>query len=253
MAQSGYGRIRLFNDFCGPEIPIATAVAYGTTAGGCNYRLSPFTVHGDMADTATGVIANAVGKVGGWARLCSSATTADGQGIWVGTELDFSPALTGPMVVEARLEFPALTARDCFVGFMGTLADAAAEPVTLTGTTLTKVATNYCGFVLDSQLTAATEWHGVYSGGSTTGPTDTTEMDLDVNATAAASQVLRVEIDTNGTARWYIDGELKQTVVGAVSTTARQAGGIGIWSTENTTGLVDMDYLAVEAERDWTV
>ena len=253
MPESGYGRIRLFNDFCGPEIPIATAVAYGTTAGGCNYRLGDFTVHGDLADTACGVIANAVGKVNGWARLCSSATTADGQGIWVGTELDFSPALNGALAVEVRLELPALTARNIFVVFMVTRADAAVEPVTLTGSTLTKVATDYCGFVFDSQLTASTEWHGVYSGGSTTGPTDTTEMDLDVNATAAESQVLRVEIDSNGTARWYIDGALVQTVENAVSTTARQAGGIGIWSTTNTTGLVDADYLAVEANRDWTV
>ena len=253
MAQSAYGRIRLFNHFCGPEIPIATAVAYGTTAGGCNYYLGDYTVHGDLADTACGVIANAVSKTGGWARLCSSATTADGQGIWVGTELDFSPVLNGALAVEVRLELPALTARNIFVGFMGTLADDALEPVTLTGTALTKVATHYCGFAFDSQLDAGSEWHGIYSGGSTTGPTDTTEMDLDVNATAAESQVLRVEIDTNGTARWYIDGALKQKVVGAVSTTALQAGGIGIWSTTNTTGLVDVDYLAVEGNTDWTV
>ena len=30
--QSGFGRIELFDDFCGPEIPVANNVAYGTTA-----------------------------------------------------------------------------------------------------------------------------------------------------------------------------------------------------------------------------
>lgn len=248
MAESGYGRIRLFDDFCGPEIPVANAVAYGTTGGGCNYYIGPFTVKGDLGETDTGVVFT--NKANGILRI--SGNNEDGKGVWIGTDLAFSPTLNGTMAVEARLEMQALTTRSVFIGFMGTLADDAAEPVTSTGTTLTAVATHYCGFIMDSQLTAASEWHGVYGGGTTTGPTDTTEMDLDVNAVAGEMDVLRVEIDRDGTARWYINGDLKQTVANAVSTTTLQAGGVGCWGTTTTAADLDLDYLAVEANRDWT-
>ena len=250
MAQSGSGRIRLFNDFCGPEIPIATAVAYGTSAGGCNYYLGDFTVRGTLEDTACGVIS--VAKASGYARLATDDDT-DGLGIWVGSELVFSPVLNGTLTVEARLEMPALTARVVFVGFMGTLADATAEPLRSSVATFTAVASHYCGFLFDSQLTTdQNEWHMPYLGGSTTGPTVSTDVDSGVVAVAEESDVLRLEIDSDGTARWYINGDLKQTVAGAVSTTTLQAGGVGIWNTSAVTGLVDVDYLEVTANRDWT-
>jgi len=132
----------------------------------------------------------------------------------------------------------ALTARSIFIGFTDANADDVAEPQTATGTTMTPVASDYCGFVFDSQLTDGADWHAVFQGGDVNASTDSTDLDLDEDATAAESQVLRVEIDTNGTARWYIDGKLKKTQTGAVSTTVVQAA---------------IDYIAVEANRDWTV
>lgn len=248
MAESGYGRIRLFDDFCGPEIPVANAVAYGTSAGGCNYYIGPYTVMGDLAETDTGVVF--IDKAGGILRI--SGNNEDGKGVWIGTGIAFSPVLNGTMAVECRLELAALTTRSIFVGFMGTLADDAAEPVTSTGTTHTLVATNLCGFVLDSQLTAGTVWHAVYNGGTTTGVTVSTTTTTEVAAVAAEMDVLRVEIDTNGTARFYINGLLESTVVNAVSTTALQAGGVGCWGTAVAVADADLDYLAVEANRDWT-
>ena len=247
-AQSGYGRVRHFIDFLGAEIPVATDVAYGTTAGGCNYYLGDFKVLGDLAETDTGVLA--IGKSGGYARI--SGNDENGKGVGVFTDLVFSPVLNAPMAVEARLELQALTARSIFVGFMGTLADDVAEPVTSTGTTHTLVASHLCGFVLDSQLTAAAVWHCVYNGGTTTGATDSTTTTSGVSAVAGESDILRVEVDPNGTARWYINGKLEQTVANAVSTTTLQAGGVGCWGTTSTAADADIDYIAVEGNRDWT-
>ena len=248
MAQSAYGRIKLFDHFCGPEIPVANAVAYGTTAGGCNYYLGDFSVKGDLGETDTGVVSLA--KAGGWVRI--SGNNEDGKGVAICTELVFSPALNGTLVCEARVEMQALTTRSIFIGYCGTIADDVAEPVTSTGTTHTLTAANLCGFVFDSQLTAATVWHAVYKGGSTTGATDSTTTTTGIAAVAAEADVLRLEIDPNGTARWYINGFLEKTVVGAVSTTTLHGALLGCWGTTGTAADIDADYFAVEGNTDWT-
>ena len=248
MSQSGYGRIRLFNDFCGPEIPVANAVAYGTSAGGCNYYLGDFAVKGDLGETDTGVVA--LGITSGAVRI--SGNNEDGKGVALTTDLVFSPALNGTIAVEARVQMQALTTRSIFVGLCGTIADDVAEPLTSTTVTHTLTASNLCGFVLDSQLTAAAVWHAVYNGGSTTGATASTTTTTGVTAVAAEWDVLRLEVDNNGTACYYINGVLESTVVGAVSTTALQGALVGCWGTTGTAADLDVDYFAVEANRDWT-
>ena len=151
MAQSGYGKILLFNDFCGPELPVANAVAYGTTAGGCHMYLGDYKITGDMADTDAGIVALA--KAGGWARL--TGTNEDNAGCAVGTEAVFSPALNGPIAVEARVETQALTARNLFIGFSDVNNDASLLPPCTGGTTtITLTASDLIGFHFDSQLTA---------------------------------------------------------------------------------------------------
>ena len=106
MAQSGYGKILLFNDFAGPEIGVLNAVAYGTSAGGCNYYLGDFKVTGDLADTDAGVVG--LSKSNGWVRL--TGTDEAEAGCVIGTEAVFSPVLNGPFAIEARVETQALTA-----------------------------------------------------------------------------------------------------------------------------------------------
>ena len=251
MAQSGYGKILLFNDFCGPEIPIATNVAYGVTAGGCSYYLGDFKVTGELEDTDSGVVG--LSKSNGWVRL--TGTDEAEAGCTIGTEAVFSPALNGPFAIEARVETQAVTARNLFVGFCNVNADAAAVPPTVGATTVTTLtASDLCGFSYDSTYgTDTNDWHMAYNGGSTTGEVLSTNINADEDVVAGTSQVLRVEIDTNGTARWYIDGKLKQTVTNAVSTTVLQGALVGCFATTTTVTDLDVDYIAVEANRDWTV
>ena len=249
MAEAGPGKIRLFNDFCGPEIPIANAVAYGTTAGGCNYYLGDFAVRGDLAETDSGCIA--MGEVSGVIQL--NGNNENGKGVALTTDLNFSPALNGPIVVEARVKNEAaLTARNVFIGLTDAIADDIAEPVTSVTVTHTLVASDLVGFVLDSQLTATADWHACFNGGATTGQTVSTSTVTSVTGIAAEYDVVRLEIDTNGTARYWINGNLESTVTGAVSTTVVQGVVLGIWGTTTTAALLDVDYLLVEANRDWT-
>ena len=246
--QSEFGTITLFDHFAGPEIPVANAVAYGTTAGGCNYYLGPFRVTGDLAETDTGVVG--IAKAGGFVRI--SGNDENGKGVAIGTEVVLSPALNGTLVAECRLELQALTTRNVFFGFCNLNADDVAEPLTCTGTTFTLTAGNIAGFVFDSQLTASTKWHMPYKGGSATAPTDSTAVVSDVTLVAAECDVLRVEIDPNGTTRWYINGDLKQTVVGASSPTTLLAAYVGCFGTTTTAADADVDYLAVRFNTDYT-
>ena len=246
-AQGEYGIIELKDHFCGPEIPVAGTGAYAA-AGAEGHFIGPFRVTGDLAEDDTGVVG--IDKAGGWIRI--SGNDEDGKGIFIGTGVVLSPALNGTLVLETRLEMAALTTRNVFVGFMDVNADDVAEPITATGTTLTLTLGSGAGWLLDSQLTSATEWHMPYKGGTTTGPTASNDVDSDVVAVAAEADILRIEIDTNGTARWYINGDLKQTVEGAVSTTTLLAAGVGCWGTTTTAADADLDYLLVRAYTDWT-
>jgi hypothetical protein len=248
--QSGFGRIELFDDFCGPEIPVANAIAYGTSAGGCNYYIGPFKVTGDLGETDTGIV-GLDGTVNGVIRL--SGNNENAKGAAIGTGIHFSPVLNGTLVAETRVQRAAVTAGVVFFGFCDVNADDVAEPLTSSGTTLTLTASDICGFALDSQLTATATWHMPYNGGTTTGATDSTTVVSDVVAVLAEWDVLRIEIASNGTAFWYINGDLKQTVANAVSTTVVQGAYVGCWGTTSTAASVDVDYLHVSANRDWTV
>src|SRR3990167_11546842 len=217
MAESpgSVGQIRLLLEASGQEIVVATASAYGAQYS----ALGPYRVVGDLVETDTGVVGISI--AGGALRV--SGNNEDGAGIAIATEIILSPALNGPIVIEARVQGQALTTRNWFIGICGTLADNVAEPIQATGTTLTLTAANLAGFLLNSELTAGTEWHMPYNGGSVTGPTNSNSVDSDVVAVAAEWDVLRLEVYPNGTVKWFINGVLEQEVANAVSTTALQA------------------------------
>jgi len=242
------GKIRWVFDSAGAEIPIATNVAYGTTAGGCTYFLGPFKALGDLAETDTGFVS--VDKANGFLRI--SQNNEDGKGAGLGTAICLSPALNGTIVVEARLERAAVTAGVVFVGLASTIADDVAEPVTSATTTITKVV--HCvGFLLDSQLTATATWHMPYLLAGDTTQTSTDVVSTQV-AVAGECDIVRLEVFPDGGAEWYINGKLEQTVAAglAAATTTLQGALCGCWGTTTTAASVDLDYFLVEANRDWT-
>ncbi|MCH8168252.1 MAG: hypothetical protein IIC03_10050, partial [Proteobacteria bacterium] len=66
-------------------------------------------------------------------------------------------------------------------------------------------------------------------------------------------QILRLEVDTNGTVRWFVNGKLKQTVVGAASTTSNCAALLALACNGGGANTLEVDYLLAKANRDWTV
>lgn len=242
-AQGEVGRIRLFSDF------FTTDDVAGTLA---SRKYDDFIVAGQGSeDTDSGVIA-VNGATSGAGRL--TTTNEAEHTLLVGTEAGFSVALNGTIVMEARVQFNNLDTKEVFIGFSDIPpATMSIETDIMTGatTTLTLTASDICGFYLSAELTADESWHAAYAGGTTTGETDSTAVDLAVDAVAGEWQILRLEMAPNGTARWYIDDVLKKTVEGAVSTSTLLAAAAAVEAKGAAVEEMDLDYLLVKANRDW--
>lgn len=243
-AQSGCGKVRLFNDLISGDVIANT----GTVR-----QLGDFRIFGDgiaEADAAVATIGS--DELSGVGRL--TTTNEDKHATCIGTPLILDVALMAPIVVEARVRFAALTAKHAFIGIADTVGDdLSLEDDMMLGatTTLTLTASDLCGFYYSSDLTDSADWHMAYNGGTTTGETTSTSVDANDDAVAGEWQILRLEIDPNGDARWYIDEDLKQTVEDAVSTTVDVGVVCGVEANSTTIATMDVDYLLVEANRDW--
>ena len=244
MAQSGPGKIRLFNDFFGVGDTLAltadTAELGDFYAGGEGFEDADAGIAGK--DALSGVV-----------TLTSGNTDADTT--FIGTHIGFDVALMGTIVLETRIQLPDLDTKEIFFGLTSILSvDEQLEDIVInaSGTTITMPA-DLAGFYLSDELTDAEDWHGIHSGGTASASTTTTGVDLDDDAVAGEWQVLRLEVAINGTCRWYIDGELKQTVENAVSTSTDYAVVLAAGANTTQLNIFDCDYILVEANRDWTV
>jgi hypothetical protein len=251
MAQSGEGRIRLFNDFAGVANTLAltadTAQLGDFYAGGEGFEDNDAGIAGK--DALSGVV-----------TLTGANTDADTT--FIGTQICLDVGLMGPITLEARVQLPDLDTKEIFFGLTSILSvDEQLEDIVInaSSTTVTMPA-DLVGFYLSDELGDDEAWHGIHSGGTATASTTVTSVCLggtgdatSIGATAGEWQVLRLEVMPNGTSYWYVDGVLRQTVEGAASTTTDYA--VCLAAGANTTQLVifDCDYMLVEANRDWTV
>jgi len=109
------------------------------------------------------------------------------------------------------------------------------------------------GFLFDSQLTYGTYWHMPYILAS-----DTTQTSTDVQssqvAVAGESDILKIILHRDGSADWYINDVLEQSVgAGLAATTTTLLGVlVGTWGTTTTVSDLDVDYILFKANRDWT-
>jgi hypothetical protein len=246
--QGECGLIEIFCDFTGEEKLILNT--------NDSWSVGPFICGGEgIEDTDAGAtILDSDPNLGGVIQLIGSNEDLDCTALMTG--MMFDVGLMGPIFMEARVQLPDTDTAAFFVGFN----DACTRDVSLvdvidgaTTTVLTMGASDMCGFYFSSELTEDEMWHCVYRGGTTTGPVLSTTVESGVNATAGEWQLLKLEIDPNGTARWYIDNVLKQTVEGAVSTSTDL--GFMCAAGANTTqfAIMKVDYIMIRANRDWTV
>lgn len=246
--QSEFGKICWMEDFAGGEVPVAlTSSPQG---------IGPFRVIGQGLDeNDSGItVDESTAPLNGVGIFTTTDESKHGVYLTTGKCLDVGKM--APLILECRVQFADLDSKAFFMGLSDVNKDALSlEDDLINGatTTLTLNASNIGGFYYDEGLTDDEDWHAVYNGGTTTGETDSTKVDLDDDAVAGDFQVLRLEVDPNGTVRWYIDGVELKSLAGAVSTTTDLAAVCGVESKASSKEYAYVDYFVVKANRDWTV
>ena len=248
MAQTGYGRIKIFEDFLAGE-DIVAATAATRAFGGSGLRV----IGQGIAEVDSGITVGESDGLNGVGILTTTNEDAHSCGLTTGKVFDVGKM--APINIECRVQFPDLDTKAFYFGLTDVNTDTAileGENLVAAGATLTLTASDLCGFLLDAEATDDEDWIMVYNGGTTSGETTIASIDADNDAVAAEWDILRLEIAINGTARWYVNGVLKQTVTGAVSTSTDLAVMAMIETRAASIEYAWIDYIAIEANRDWT-
>ena len=250
MAEAGDGRLMICEDFLGgTEVAVAS-----TTAPPINWPPYLTFVGQGVAENDSGAVILDSDGLNGVVQL--TTTNEDVHCAGFQTPVMFDVGLNGSIVLEARVRQAALNTGEVFIGFSDVATDLAIiEGAICHGdtTTLTLTASDIVGFLMASDLTQNSEWHCVFNGGTTTGQTDSTENELNVVAVAGEYNILRMEVHPNGTAEFFVDGVLKKTVEGAASTSVDMCLNLLVESKTTAVKTLDVDYIKIWANRDWTI
>ena len=246
MPQSGPGQIVLWCDFAQEDNIANTAESR---------LIGDFTIGGQgNAEVDSGIPTLNADALGGVGVL--TTTNEDNHTIAVGTPIMFDVALMGPIIAEARVRFGDLDTKEVFFGFSDIDINTVSVETDIchgASTTITLTASDLCGFLLSAELTDDEDWHTVYNGGTSSGETTSTSLDVDDDAVAGEWQVLKMEIFPNGAVSFYVDGALIRTVSGAVSTSVDLSCILAVEAKGANIETLDVDYMMVTAQRDWTV
>jgi len=245
--QSEFGRLNLIEDFIGAEWIIAETAASGA--------IGDFRVIGQgIAESDSGITSMETDpNLNGVGCFTTTDETEHTCGICTAKMLDVG--LMGGIVAEIRVQFADLDTKQFYFGLTDVNDDTTIlEGETILGstTTLTLTASDLCGFLYSAELTEDEMWHFVYNGGTETGETTSTNVESGVDAVLAEWDVLRIEVDPDGTARWLINGVLLKTLAGAVSTSTDLALIAMVECKSNAIEYAKVDYCALRANRDWT-
>ena len=248
MAQSGYGKISIFEDFLAGE-DIVAATAATRAFGGSGLRV----IGQGIAEADSGITVGESDGLNGVGILTTTNEDAHSCGLTTGKVFDVCKM--APINIECRVQFPDLDTKAFYFGLTDVNGDTAileGENLVAASGTLTLSAADLCGFLIDAEATDDEDWIMVYNGGTTSGETTIASIDADNDAVAAEWDILRLEVSINGTARWFVNGVLKQTVTGAVSTSTDLAVMAMIETRAASNEYAWIDYIAIEANRDWT-
>ena len=248
MAQSGYGKISIFEDFlAGEDIVAATAASRSFCGSGLRV------IGQGIAENDSGITVGESDGLNGVGILTTTNEDAHSCGLTTGKVFDVGKM--APINIECRVQFPDLDTKAFYFGLTDVNDDTTileGNNLVASGASLTLSASDLCGFLIDAEATDDEDWIMVYNGGTTSGETTIANIDADNDAVAGEWDVLRLEVSINGTARWYVNGVLKQTVEGAVSTSTDLAVLAMIEARSAAIEYAWIDYIAIEANRDWT-
>ncbi|NIR50000.1 hypothetical protein GWO43_15995 [candidate division KSB1 bacterium] len=196
--------------------------------------------------TAADPVFNA--QAGGAVR---GVTGAGAAGTMAANGTQISNALTfqsdkGGMVFEARVKLSAITNISVFVGFTDQVGSLEA-PITSAGSanTITTNATDAVGFMFDTSMDDDNWWLvGVDNG------TDATHQDSGTAPTAATYQTFRIEVDTVGGAKFFIDGsQVGTAMVDAVKADVLLSPVVAGFTRTAASANIDADYIFAQVDK----
>lgn len=154
-------------------------------------------------------------------------------------------ASTGELAMTARLKMSSIATIAVFVGFTDQIA-ALEMPIHASGSGngITTNATDAVGFFFDTSMTDDTWWcAGVKA------DTDATPVNTALAPVADTFQQFRVEVDTAGTATFYINGKTYGTVANALTTSVALTPVVAAFRRSAASATVDVDFIHVESAR----
>lgn len=219
--------IQFFDDFLGD----ALEDAYSGAGGSDTQALTP--------------AINA--QSGGVVRLtCGDSNASAAADASVLTQALNWKAADGGLYLEARVK-PISSVEDVAfnIGFTDTLGTTTVEePFTISGTTVTGVATDAVCFVYDTDATNDTlHAQGVKA------DTDTAISNTEVALTADAYVKLAIKIDDTGSAYFYVNDVLKASVANAVTASVALTPVVAVGGRTTTSKSLDVDYIFVTSLR----
>lgn len=218
----------MFDDFLGDVVADQWNFTEGTDSG---------TSDGAIVEAVNGTFVLTPGD---------SAGTVAGDYAQLNSALQWK-ANAGGLALEAKIKLAAITSVSCFVGFTDT--KALEQPIYSAGSvdTITTDATDAVGFMFDTAMTTG-QWHLV----GVKADVDASKMASGVAPVAGAETILRVEVDTDGSAEFYIDGNFVGTgrMANAVTPTVALTPHYGIRPKSAVAGkLMTIDYAYTAADR----
>ena len=180
--------------------------------------------------------------------------TEDGSVLCLRTLARGALVSEGGIVFETRVALDALTGCSQWIGLSDVLGTNAERlPHTVDSGTVADgglTVTNVAGFSFSSDATATTCWTITSEKAGAIGNSEAEEA-LDVGPTADTYQILRIEVDADGTIRYYVDGVLKSTRSEGIATTAVLIPLIGMDSGTDAQVVRDLsiDYILFEGNR----
>jgi hypothetical protein len=159
-------------------------------------------------------------------------------------QLNFK-ASQGNLVMEARLKIDDVSEAALFFGFTDTISTTVELPIFMNAADIDSDATDACGMIYDIDATTDKFYVGGVKNNTDTLPVAT----ADFTPADDTFFVIRIEVDSDGVVKGYINGALIGTVGAAVTTTVALTPAIVIANRSANQVTLTVDYIRVIADR----
>lgn len=168
----------------------------------------------DYTQTLDGTSDAGALTAGGENGFKGTTGTGDNEISFLATGLIFD--ITQEPGIETKLEITDVSGTIVFFGFSDATSETTpAASIDADGGTLTAVATDVVGFVIDADLGTSSLWCASSKSGGAVQSVDTA-----IDWTDGQAKKLRIALDSSGNARFYVDGDEKGYIASAVADVA---------------------------------